>query len=51
MEDRVCAGDGFEEGCGVGALSVEGGVGGWERAVLCVAEDEVLRCRKGQQRK
>lgn len=47
LEDGVCAGDGVEERGGVGALGVEGWGGGWERAVFCVAEDEVLGCWKG----
>ena len=41
-EDGVGAGDGAEEGGGVGALEVEGRVGGGEGTVFGVAEDEVL---------
>ena len=49
LEDRVRAGDGAEEGGGVGALGVEGWRGGGEGPVFGVGEDEILGCRKGQQ--
>ena len=48
LEDGIRAVHGLEEGGGVGALEVEGWVGGRDGAVLCMGEDEILGCRNSQ---